>query len=205
MRLPRLLLPAVVTLATCGCQHHRDARAVVTVTARFPVGSTPAWSQFNRLGEAPRCSATFAGVTTPLVAGRFVGRCGDHELTFEAVPVASVRVSLSGSHAELLPGPLATAVAPYALDHHHPEWTISLAAAPFDAAGAQLAVPASSPGAHWELAASCAAVVTMVTGRGPDGHAQPSDEIALDAIGAGSCTIDVTYGGAKGSTAVVAK
>jgi hypothetical protein len=122
----------------CSPSGSRTSSPPPAIEARFVLGSTPSLSLFDGIGHAPSCgtrlepSAALSAKATSggeeerrlVAAGRFTGRCGSRVLAFESVPVAKVGVVTSMSHDGL---------APFEIDHAHPEWQVSLRATPHDA------------------------------------------------------------------------
>jgi len=170
------------------------------------LGSTPSFSLFDGIGHAPSCGtrfepsavlsmkATSGGEEEPrlVAAGRFTGRCGSRVLAFESVPVAKVGVVTSMSHDGL---------APFEIDHAHPEWQVSLRAIPQDERGAPLN-PGTGPGfATWVAGEGCATTVQLVL----PVEGRLSDTVSLEPRAAGKCSLGVSYLGAHTSVTVTVR
>jgi hypothetical protein len=192
--------------AACSSASTPSAPSPAGPEARFAVGATPYLALFNGLGHAPSCETVFeassvltlvaspGGAPEPrLVApGPFTGRCGETVLAFESVPVAAVTVVTSMTHDGL---------APFEVDHAHPDWPVSLRATPRDAAGAALN-PGSGLGyATWTPGEGCAASLQLVVPMA----GKPSDSVSLTPLAAGKCALRVDYFGAHSDVTVTVR
>jgi hypothetical protein len=187
----------VAVAVVVGCEPQKAAAPVAE--ARFAVGSVPYFAPPGAIAHGRDCITEFnrgAENGKPLAApGRFTGVCKGNTLTFEAVPVARVVVSQSSSHDGL---------GSMELDHTHPEWTISLAAMPQDAAGAPLD-HGEYGYAFWKPGPGCESVVRLETLVGESGNKQPADSMQVTAIAAGTCDVAIEYLGVHTSAKITVR
>lgn len=126
-------------------------------------------------------------------AGRFHGHCDAPtaitDLLFEAVPVARVEFSWSGS------------------DGHDPpvlhvgQSPRSVQVLARDAQGRDFAA-LSQPEAHWTLGQGCEGVLRATVGTAGVTSTMPTDSVDLTPVAAGQCRVEVEFLGVRGATTV---